>query len=91
MNTSAHTELSGLDRKLTGQFLVTPEQAAASLAIGRTKVHEMLLNGELESVRIGSSRRIPWEALEEYVGTLRKNRTDRKSPGIPTHLPTVLG
>jgi excisionase family DNA binding protein len=91
MDTSAHAELSELDRKLTGQLLVTPEQAATSLAIGRTKVYELLRNGELESVRIGSSRRIPWEALEDYVGTLRENRADRKSPDIPTHFPTVLG
>jgi excisionase family DNA binding protein len=77
MDASAHTELSDLDRKLTGQFLVTPEQAATSLALGRTKVYELLRNGELESVCIGSSRRIPREALEEYVRTLRKNRTDR--------------
>jgi excisionase family DNA binding protein len=78
MDTSAPPGLSDFDRKLTDQFLLTPEQAATLLAIGRTKVYELLRNGDLESVRIGSSRRFPSEALEEYVATLRKNRTDRK-------------
>ena len=40
-------------------LLVTAEHAATSLSICRTKVYELLRNGELESVRIGTSRRIP--------------------------------
>jgi excisionase family DNA binding protein len=60
----------GIVRK-SSQLLFTPEQAATSLAIGRTKVYELLRYGELESVRIGSSRRIPASGLEEYVRRLR--------------------
>jgi excisionase family DNA binding protein len=55
------------------QLLLTPEQAAASLAIGRTTVYELLRNGALESVRIGSSRRVPIAALDEYVQRLRND------------------
>ena len=55
----------------TEPLLVTAEQAATSLSICRTKVYELLRNGELESVRIGTSRRIPAAALAEYVERLR--------------------
>ena len=54
------------------QLLLTPEQAATSLAIGRTTVYELMRSGALESVRIGASRRVPVIALEEYVERLRE-------------------
>ena len=59
----------------TEPLLVTAEQAATSLSICRTKVYELLRNGELESVRIGTSRRIPAAALAEYVERLRAGQT----------------
>lgn len=59
MSTSAHTDLASGANTFTDPFLLTPEQAAAALAIGRTKVFELLRSDDLESVRIGSSRRIP--------------------------------
>jgi excisionase family DNA binding protein len=55
------------------QMLLTAEQAAESLAIGRTKVFELIRSGELESIRIGSSRRIPIDAIEAFVFRLRRN------------------
>lgn len=54
----------------SNQLLLTPEQAAAMLAICRTKVYELLGKGELESVQIGTSRRIPYVALTDYVQRL---------------------
>jgi excisionase family DNA binding protein len=76
-----------------GPLLLTPEQAATCLAIGRTKVYELPRRGELESVRIGSSRRIPVAALAEYVQRLRNGSavmvtTNRDNQRIR---PTVLG
>jgi excisionase family DNA binding protein len=78
-----------------GPLLLTPEQAATCLAICRTKVYELLRQGELESVRIGSSRRIPTAALAEYVQRLRTGpasavtvTTERDNRRIR---PTVLG
>ena len=51
-------------------LLVTPEQAAASLSLGRTTVYQLIKSGQLHSVRIRGSRRIPVAALEAYVGSL---------------------
>jgi excisionase family DNA binding protein len=47
------------------------EQTASALSICRTKVYELIRTGELESVQIGASRRIPVEALKDYVRRLR--------------------
>lgn len=55
----------------TNQRLLTPEQAASWLSIGRTKVYELMGAGELESVRIGASRRIPVAGLDKFVQRLR--------------------
>jgi excisionase family DNA binding protein len=77
------------DRRLApSQLLVTAEQASVSLAICRTKIYELLRNGELESIRIGGSRRIPAAALAEYVERLRVE--SRASADIPAECPTVL-
>ncbi len=72
MDTSARVEIKECGRPL-GALLVTPEQAAFALSICRTKVYELLSKGELESVRIGTSRRIPNDALAEYVQRLRES------------------
>lgn len=55
------------------QLLLTPEHAAELLAVGRTKIYELLRTGELESVRIGAARRIPAAALTAYVEGLRRD------------------
>ncbi|MFP5372952.1 MAG: helix-turn-helix domain-containing protein [Actinomycetes bacterium] len=53
------------------KLLLTPEETAEVMGIGRTKVYELLRRGVLESVRIGGSRRVPTAAVEEYVRRLR--------------------
>lgn len=51
--------------------LLKPEEAAAELRIGRTRVYGLISTGELGSVKIGRSRRIPRAALAEYIDRLR--------------------
>lgn len=53
------------------KLLLTPEEAAGVLGIGRTKVYELLVSNALESVKIGACRRIPADALARFVDTLR--------------------
>ena len=53
------------------KVLLTPEEVADALGIGRTKVYELILVGVLESVKIGTCRRIPTDALTAYVDLLR--------------------
>ena len=56
------------------KLLLTPEEAATVLSIGRSKVYELIRDGRLASVRIDASRRVPAEALTEFVKGLQKER-----------------
>jgi len=49
--------------------LLTVEDAAQALALGRTKIYELLDAGKLRSIKIGRARRIPVDALHEFVRT----------------------
>jgi excisionase family DNA binding protein len=54
----------------THRLLLTVDEAADRLGLGRTKVYDLLRRGQLTSVRIGTARRVPAVALEEYVERL---------------------
>jgi excisionase family DNA binding protein len=51
-------------------LLLTPVEAARVLGIGRTKVYELMAAGVLDSVKIGTVRRVPTAALAEFVARL---------------------
>ena len=53
------------------QLLLTPKEAASALGIGRSKLYELLQAGELESVHIGTCRRVTADTLVSYVERLR--------------------
>lgn len=53
------------------KLLLTPEEAARAVGLGRTKLYELLRCGALESVQIGAARRVPVDALHAYVERLR--------------------
>ncbi|MEV4474652.1 helix-turn-helix domain-containing protein [Nonomuraea sp. NPDC049504] len=54
-------------------LLLTVEEAAEQLHIGRTKAFAMVKSGEIESVLIGErGRRVPREAVLEYIARLRQ-------------------
>jgi excisionase family DNA binding protein len=55
------------DKKL----LYKPENAGEQIDMGRTAIYALVKSGELRSVKIGRSRRIPADALEEYVEKLK--------------------
>lgn len=48
-------------------LLLTVEEAARRLGIGRTTAFALVQAGHLRSVRIGRLRRVPVDAMEEYV------------------------
>ena len=51
--------------------LLTVAEAARRLGIGRSHAYVYVLRGELASVKLGRSRRVPAEAIEEFVKRLR--------------------
>ena len=48
-------------------LLLTPAQAAERLSIARSSLYELLLTNQIVSIKIGRSRRIPLDALSDYV------------------------
>ncbi|KOV87644.1 MULTISPECIES: excisionase family DNA-binding protein [unclassified Streptomyces] len=51
--------------------LLKVEEAARRLRVGRTTCYALIRTGELESVTVGSLRRVPADAVPEYVTRLR--------------------
>jgi len=49
------------------RMLLKPIEAAELLGIGRTRMYEMLACGEIPSIRIGRSVRVPVGALQRWV------------------------
>lgn len=49
------------------KLLLRPTEAAETIGIGRSKVYELLASGELPSIRIGGSVRIPLDRLREWI------------------------
>ena len=49
------------------KLLLTVSEAAAALSICRAVVYELLLSGNLASVKIGRARRIPVAVLEDFI------------------------
>jgi excisionase family DNA binding protein len=57
------TSTDALDQPL----LVTVEEAARLLGIGRTTMFELIGNGEVKSIRLGRRRLIARRSLEHFV------------------------
>jgi excisionase family DNA binding protein len=55
------------------RLLLTAEETAEMLGIGRTKVYELMRLGLIESVKLHGCRRIPTEAVRDYVDRLRRD------------------
>ncbi|MEU6054163.1 excisionase family DNA-binding protein [Streptomyces xanthochromogenes] len=51
--------------------LLTVEEAARRLRIGRTYCYQLIRTGQLETVPLGRLRRVPATAVPEFVARLR--------------------
>jgi excisionase family DNA binding protein len=49
------------------RILLTVDEAATSLSLGRTYLYRLLMSKEIASVKVGRVRRVPLSALTEYV------------------------
>jgi excisionase family DNA binding protein len=52
------------------KLLLTPEEAAEALGVGRSRVNDLMRTRQLPSVRIGKSRRVTVAAVHAYVERL---------------------
>ena len=58
------------------RLLLTVSEAAQQLGIGRSLLYELLADGEVESIHVGRLRRIPIDALADFIDRERPNRPD---------------
>tara|TARA_R100001086_G_C11718477_1_gene226237 strand:- start:45 stop:401 length:357 start_codon:yes stop_codon:yes gene_type:complete len=61
---------SMMDSTNMSKKLLTVGEAQEILSIGRTRMFSLIATGQLRSILIGSSRRIPSDAVEEFVQEL---------------------
>lgn len=62
-------------RPLPERVLLTVEEAAERLGIGRSMAFRLIRDGEIESVQIGRLRRVPAAAVTEYAASLVSRRS----------------
>ena len=63
-------------------LLLTPEEAATLLRIGRTTIYALMKAGDLRPVHIGRSCRLPRTELERYVRFLETSSEVARTPSI---------
>jgi excisionase family DNA binding protein len=49
------------------KVLLSVDEAAGALSLGRTRVYELVMKGDIASLKLGRTRRIPVAALRDYV------------------------
>lgn len=49
------------------RLLLTVSEAADRLGLGRSTVYELVMRGDIPSIKIGRARRIPTSTLEIFV------------------------
>ena len=52
------------------RMLLTVEEAATALGVGRSLMYELIATGAIDTVRVGRLRRIRPDALQSYVDSL---------------------
>ena len=66
----AHGQVDDITPK---PLLITVEQAAEILTIGRSTIYQLIWNAELVPIRIGRSVRFTVDQLEEFVSRRRSD------------------
>lgn len=70
------------------RILYPTDEVAQQLGVGLTTAKALVKSGELRSVKIGRSRRVPADALHEYVRRLDAEQNG-DSAGVAAPTPSV--
>ena len=68
-------------------LLLSIEESAAQLRIGRSRMFDLIRRGEVLSVKVGGSRRIPYDSLKAYVTGSLRSKGLRTATSPPPDLP----
>ncbi|MDX6310290.1 MAG: hypothetical protein QOI06_3336 [Nocardioidaceae bacterium] len=52
------------------------------LALSQTKVYELMSGGELRSVKVGRSRRVPSDELDRFIANLDASPSNLQLPAL---------
>lgn len=58
-------------------LLLTVEEAASLLRLGRTRVYQLVMGGKIQSVKVGRRRLVVRQGLEEFVAQLVEDQAAR--------------
>jgi excisionase family DNA binding protein len=58
------------------RVLLTPEEVAEALHVGRCTVYDLIRTNQLQSFKIGKLRRIPVDAVREFIKRLADENGD---------------
>lgn len=71
--------MSDTDQTTAPRVMLTAEQAAEAIGVGRTTMFALIKSGEIESVRIGRLRRVPLDSIEAYTNRLIAEQTQEEA------------
>ena len=57
------------------KLLLTPAEAAVALSVSRTTIYELMNRGLLRSIKLGTCRRIPIDAVRDLIGELDQDQS----------------
>jgi excisionase family DNA binding protein len=74
-----YNQLDRLDHLTRSPLLLSPEASAQLLGISRSAIYRLMKCGDIESLKIGRSRRISSESLRGFVvrGTAAEFKNDK--------------
>lgn len=70
--------------RIPTRILYPTDEVAEQLGVGMTTAKALIASGELRSIKIGRSRRVPAEALHEYVRRLDAQQNGGAGAATPT-------
>jgi excisionase family DNA binding protein len=72
-------KLKGRQLGPSGSYVASPKEAMMFLGVAREKLYELLNSNELESFRVGGSRKILWSSIHSFIQRRLAAETQRRS------------
>lgn len=63
----SHDSLASSPSAMLPRLAFTPEEAAATIGVSRTRMFQLLRSGEIPSLKLGRVRRVRIDRLREYL------------------------